>query len=484
MRRRELMKKSFFILSFIGLLCLTACSPSKGGSNNAQAWPSPAEEFKPQYLDTAAECTSFIASLPPDYFHDYLTVPEDPQNPNGVQIKVFYYGKVSPGQTPIVFFNGGPGNDSHGEFKLMTDFQKTVVQWKNAPFVYIDQRGNGCSSGFPQGNSDDVIARLRFYGSSGIVADAEAVRKHLFGTAKWKVFGQSYGAWIVHRYQVQAPSGMVAAFAQANTITEDPLERVTNRIYSQNRVLQQYLITYPDDKTRLETLRTWLTIDKCYASKSGSVKVCGLNIIRPLTQKFPFSPRWSWVHDWLTAMAKNNQVNETKVKDFVQKLIFNYQDDPKNLKKWGTTVIDFFDRNVPPFDRPTCEEIYRRLISRAENPNGYLLHECMGAMQFLANSNAINDRLAKMERLKSRFGTDHLSVEALKNSLQQSNNKFYLYSGQLDTMVPVENFAKEVMSLANLITYRHFMNRGHDSYYTEPQIAEDVLADFGIPSLP
>jgi len=38
--------------------------------------------------------------------------------------------------------------------------------------IFIDQRGTGCSTFYPQGSFDQILGRLTSYGSRGIVEDA------------------------------------------------------------------------------------------------------------------------------------------------------------------------------------------------------------------------------------------------------------------------------------------------------------------------
>ncbi|MGZ3671158.1 MAG: alpha/beta fold hydrolase [Bdellovibrionota bacterium] len=460
------------IFLVIGILLLAGCSKDKSEEN----WPTPSSTVPAKQTSTAEACKTFIASLSGDVVRDTVDVPEDPNDPASPTLHIFYYGKIQIGKPPVLFVNGGPAEDSHAEYRLLNSVGAVDPLWNNASVLFFDQRGNGCSSGYPQGNSDHVLARLRFYGSSGIVADAEAIRKKLFGNQRWRVIGQSYGGWVAHRYAIAAPEGTTQIHSQANVINDDPIERVTNRIFSQHRVLEEYFKSYPQDRDALPALHAALQPTKCYPSATATPRRCGLAAVYELTQRFPFVPRWTWVHDWLSTMVKNGVVDDRVVLDFLKKTTFAALNDPSNKKDWAKEVIDFYDRNVPLFDRPTCETVYSRLRARGETPENYLLDECMATMQFPVRQGEIDDRNARLERLAAAYGTDHLNVGQLKTSLTANRGfKFFLYSGQLDTAVPVENFGSEVQALGSLITYRNFLRSGHDGYYTEHQIALDVL---------
>ena len=455
-------------VSLILVLALFSCSKNKDSP------PLTSSTATLRQTTSADACAAFIHGLPHDVVRDYVDVPENPKNPDGPRLKIFYYGRILLGREPVLFINGGPGEDSRGDYRLLKSNAVDPI-WNTASVLFFDQRGNGCSSPYPQGNSDEVLARLRFYGSSGIVADAEAIRRQLFPGQKWRVIGQSYGGWVAHRYAIQAPEGLTVVASQANVIDADPLERVTNRIYSQNRVLEEYFKTYPDDRAALTALHAALTPDKCFPNATALPRRCGLGALNELTGRFPFVPRWTWIHDQINLMVKNGVVDDRSVLDFLKATSFSIPNDPENQKSWAKIVINFYDRNVPEFDRPTCEAIYARLRARGENPENYLLHECMGTMQF-PTPNSLRGRDARLAGLSAAYGTDHLTIEMLKSSLTANANlKFYLYSGQLDTAVPVENFTAEVAALGNLLTYRNFLKSGHDGYYTEHQIALDVL---------
>src|SRR4051812_9548869 len=66
-------------------------------------------------------CSNFLKDLGRGFRTGYVSVPEDWDNPGSSKtIRVFFYWRpevtrgVGPSpQIPVVFFNGGPGGDSH-----------------------------------------------------------------------------------------------------------------------------------------------------------------------------------------------------------------------------------------------------------------------------------------------------------------------------------------------------------------------------------
>src|SRR4051812_30153406 len=114
-----------FIVPCLPLLALWACGPAPSKPqlvaelppattqsvrhNLANgAVPSPEEVTTGTISKAPDACEEFRRRLPWDWFQERLEVPENPGQPDGRKIHVFYYGKINAGTVPTVFFNGGP----------------------------------------------------------------------------------------------------------------------------------------------------------------------------------------------------------------------------------------------------------------------------------------------------------------------------------------------------------------------------------------
>src|SRR5438045_916194 len=82
-------------------------------------------------LTVASEsCSTFVKRLQSEFatvpgaFYDFILAPENPGDPTGKQIKIFYYGRMVKGSTPVVFFNGGPAGNSHSSYTILNKQQK------------------------------------------------------------------------------------------------------------------------------------------------------------------------------------------------------------------------------------------------------------------------------------------------------------------------------------------------------------------------
>lgn len=430
-------------------------------------------------LSDLESCQEFRAKLPKDWFQNFIEVPEDPASPDGKQIKVFFYGKMVEGVTPVVFFNGGPGADSHGSYRHLTKMKLEKDIENLVSFIYIDQRGNGCSDPYPQGDSDKIKLRLKNYGSRGIVADAEAVRKKLLNDQQWIAFGQSYGGFIVHRYVVQAPDGLKAAFSHGGVITSNGFTRILNRIKSQTRVIKEYFKLYPEDQNHLDILAQELTLDTCFKDPKSPAELCGYDALYSVPELLAFKTDWEYLHGWIARFVKNGQMVKKEIQNFNNVNYFPYHRKVengvknKNLKGVASSVIGWADRDVASLNLVNCFKIKNELKKEGIDITEEVYTECAWAMQYDPEDTETPSSL-------SFIAKDKLTIEELKSSLTTNNRlHFYLYSGELDQMVPRENFVEQVAAVSSLenFQYVNFENSAHDGFSTENRVWEDLISE-------
>lgn len=438
-----------------------ACSPSQESASPPAADPS-AKVIQ----DT---CPQFIASLPQNYVHDWVNVPEEPGNPNSPTLKVFYYHPKTLTGEVTLFLNGGPGGNSHGTHELLDKSLGKFSLTDKVSFVYMDQRGTGCSSDYPDDPRDEkILERARWYGTRGIAADAEAVREKLMGSKPWSVLGQSYGAFIVHRYAVLYPDSLHKALAYANTINADPLKRAKDRIASQFFAWDRYFDQYPGDRARIKLLLTQLTPSTCLTTPDNQ-HVCGYELISPLvSQSLGFMDTWPKIHKTLSLMVPQDMLQLEKIKKFASATFSSH----KHFQNMSLYTINIYDRNVAPLDFDQCTQIAAQI--KSDTPTapefGSYLTECSVDTQFKRQS-------VGFKKVKTYFGdrNDHLTVDALKTALEgPARGKFYLYSAEFDPYVPARSFAEELAEVRDLVTYRSFPGTGHEGFFTQNQVLLDL----------
>jgi pimeloyl-ACP methyl ester carboxylesterase len=454
--------------------------------------PSP-DDVKNDTVSRVIGCDEFKSMIPKDWDQGYVEVPENSAQPDGNKIEIFYYGKILPGKTPVVFFNGGPGSSSHSSFKSLEKQKWIMDQKKNISFIYIDQRGNGCSTHYPvieesvdddEGEIDpvqkaEILERLSHYGSREIVMDAEAVRKKLLKNNQWIAFGQSYGAYVVHRYANLFPGSLKAAFAHANAINSSAEERFKWRITSQLRVLEEYMRQYPEDRKKIELLNAKLTKKFCVEyiltpketndedDEEMTTEACGYEILYSVYGLLGFSNHWLELHQWIATLVDEKGINKEGI-SFYLSTINDYTSFEVSDSPFIGGVLSWVDRNTVS-GGIYCQKLATDLLTKKVDlaKNGF--HDCSTSLQFGSNGDYIKD-YAHLKR-------DLLTLNDFKNSIKNNPNlPFYIYSGQKDAIVPIETFSEEINAMKGMknFIYKNFTGTGHDGYFTEPLIWQNI----------
>lgn len=408
-------------------------------------------------------CTAFRRTLPASMLQGFVEVPEDAANPASPKLQIFYWGRIIPGADTVVFHNGGPASDGHGSYDLLLRQPGA----RNLSFIFIDQRGTGCSTAYPSLYEPETLARLKHYGSRGIVHDSEAVRAKVLGpNGKWKVFGQSYGGKIVHRYLTMTTEHLLGAYAHGYSIMSDGDEWMVMRIQSQVRVLNEYLKQYPDDARIVRELRSKIPEDKCFTD--GDLRVCGPKVLDGLVMYLGFTSTWPTLHQYITALITGaGTVNYPVLGQFVRMIVFGAYGN----NYVPGSVIGMVDMSTgePTFD--FCTEPLRRLRARGEDPDGWVLNECR-LMAGLTNEKW-DPWLREMTKDKSIV--DEATLTQLKAArLARPEVPFYLYAGAMDVFVPAATFAEETAFLGSVVNFTLFPESGHEGFYTEAKVWEDL----------
>lgn len=410
------------------------------------------------------DCEDFIASLPADYGKGYVAVPEDWGAPQGRKIDVFYYGRLRPGSgNPVVaVFNGGPSSSSHGLYSKLSQDPRAA----GLDLIFIDQRGTGCSSPYPDGETGETARRLANYGTRAIVRDAEAVREKILGrNGKWRIFGQSYGGMIVHRYVATAPGSLEAAYSHGYAVMTDQVEWMKERILSQNRVAQSYFREYPGDRALLDAVRARIPADKCFTDEGSSI--CGPAMIDAFRHPLGFRNSWEDMHWWITTLAQQDEYSENMLNGFLLVYATDF-----TRSKLPSAVINKVEIAKGSSDIDECREASRRLKAAGDDPALWPVNECR------IISAVRNERLDPL--LDSVEVTDPLTLAAVRAGLAENPSlKLHLYSGRQDAFVPVATFDEEASALGGLIDYTAFPDSGHEGYSTEGKVWEDLARPLG-----
>ena len=336
---------------------------------------------------------------------------------------------------------------------------------KKTSLVFVDQRGTGCSD-FPTCRATRTRSwpGCGFTARKGIVSDAEQIRAKIWAGRKWIAFGQSYGAFIAHRYLIQAPQGLKAALAHANAISPDTYERIRDRIASQARVIETYYTQFPDDRALLSQLRAFLTPGKCFKSQDGKDAACGYDVLDSFNDMLGFTDEWLSIHQWVGAMVTPSGVSSDAIALFLSMNYFSPA-NPLGSQAIAMQVINWVDRGVPSFDFAHCTQIQTDLMAHGIDLSKIAVNECSDALE--QGPRPVRPIVARVQALR----TDLMTLESFTEALRTNSDvAFYLYSGQNDPYVPVEVFAPELKAVAGLgnLHYTNFSGSGHNGFYTEP----------------
>lgn len=390
-----------------------------------------------------------------------ITVPEDYNQPLGRQIEVYYYGRITKGTEPVVFFNGGPGSDSHGSAQVINSH--TAPEIKKLSWIYIDQRGTGCSSPFPDTPTMETVERLTHYTSEEIVKDSEAIREKLFGkSSQWKIFGQSYGGLIVHRYAMNSPQSILAAYAHGFSLMNNPSQWLELRILSQKRVIETYFKKYPQDRAKIDQIRAGIPSTQCFTD--GDTKICGNAVIDALTIFLGFTNSWPTMNRTISGLlTPNGTVSQISLNTFVSNYVFGVY----NGSGLAGSVISMTEVAASESDQIACQKVNQAILASGDDPNLWSINECRLLGSF---SNTQWDQLLSQLHIQKQ-----MTPGQLKSSLATNPVPFFLYAGMNDVFVPVETFKEEIAELGSLIQFQQFQNSGHEGFYTEPQVWSDLI---------
>lgn len=158
----------------------------------------------------------------------------------------------------LLFLQGGPGGASPRP--LASGWWTTLLATHRV--VLLDQRGTGRSTRVGArevaalGPAADAAAYLAHFRADAIVADAEQLRRTVYGGRRWATLGQSYGGFVTLAYLSRHPEALTACHVTGGlpgitASAEETYARTYPRQAARNRELAR---RYPDDVALLGRL--------------------------------------------------------------------------------------------------------------------------------------------------------------------------------------------------------------------------------------
>ncbi|MFD3399461.1 alpha/beta fold hydrolase [Kribbella sp. NPDC058693] len=198
-----------------------------------------------------------------------VDVPLDWSNP-GDTITVFARELVDPTRKDedlpcLLFLQGGPGGRGPRPIGVTGWIGQALKKYR---VVLMDQRGTGRSTPVTRRriaamSAEEGADYLACFRADSIIADAEHLRKTVFGAKPWSTLGQSYGGFLTLTYLSKAPEGLTACYVTGGLASIDPsaaevYRRTYPRVEAKNR---EFYKRYPHNVERVGAIADRLAAD-------------------------------------------------------------------------------------------------------------------------------------------------------------------------------------------------------------------------------
>lgn len=155
----------------------------------------------------------------------------------------------------LVWFQGGPGNRADRPSGASGWLGRVLEDYR---VILIDQRGTGLSSPLsretiPSGlEAEELATHASRFRADAIIADAEAVRRHL-GVDVWSVLGQSFGGFLAVTYLSRHPESLreVLITAGLPSLSGNPDEVYRRTLAATARRSDEFFATFPGAAERI-----------------------------------------------------------------------------------------------------------------------------------------------------------------------------------------------------------------------------------------
>ncbi|HZX02751.1 alpha/beta fold hydrolase [Kribbella sp.] len=245
-----------------------------------------------------------------------VDVPLDWEEP-GEPISLFARELVDPTRKDeelpvLLYLQGGPG----GKGPRPVSASGWIAQaLKTHRVVLMDQRGTGRSTPVSARRmaamtAEEGAAYLAHFRADSIVADAEHLRKAVFGGKRWSTLGQSYGGFLTLTYLSRASEGLSACYVTGGLASIDPsaaevYRRTYPRVAAKNR---EFYRRYPHNVERVGRIADRLAADDVRLPDGDRLTVRRL---QSLGIDFGMQPGYERIHWLLDEAFDGDELSDT-----------------------------------------------------------------------------------------------------------------------------------------------------------------------------
>ncbi len=383
----------------------------------------------------------------------YAQVPKNWTEEKGAKIPLFVWVRQGDAKyPPLLLLHGGPAASSAGFPAKFADLIKKYP----GDVVSLDQRGgNSCSSDF---TGSLPIASYTYLQATNIVNDLEYLKRVYFGNRKWRAFGQSRGSLVLHLYLNYFPSSLESVHAHGwSLMSASQAPKMTFlRAYSNLRTSAAYLKKYPQDKVMISKIRASINQQMCWPAFEGH-RYCGPNLVDIFGYNLGKPTSWDETHKTLSSVFDSTgNVNASAMYAMIQTAI----------KADGFVWINYI---AGTFSQEAFYPDFASLIALKSDP--------IYQIPVLSEIRYLSEVILPAHGINWRSNSVVPDYDRIRNFLTRNPTvKYYLYSGALDSISPVESFQHELSMLGNKVIYTNFPNSGHDGWWTEPLIQQRLLS--------
>ena len=453
--------KVLFLQSLIGLtggIVFAEDSLVQMEKNTATA--KQCDQFKSQ-LATNAKVKTGTLQVPLKY---------NPSSKN--QISLFYWVREKlQSETqypPLLLIHGGVGGNSSGMFTWTA-----VMNSYPGDIVSLDLRGEGCSNYF---GYNEKYSEYRSVTIDATVKDLERLRAHLYGNKRWRIFGQSRGSAIGHRYLESYPGSLESVHVHGLAMmseTDYPKYSV-QRSYFNARAGRTFYSLYPQAGQVIDQIRTLLLSEpECFSVNYALLdlpinqqpQVCGADVVDAFSGRLGGFAGWEGFAKSLVALVdESGQLNKVGARQLIQSSL----DSSLYIRYLGY----IFGTNSQEFHAPDIKTL--KQIEQIPEINNAPLSEGRFILNvaFPLYKSVHGDQVIATHRFYD-FARVRKSLQ--KCILKNDQLRVKVYMSEYDPVAGPEAFQYEQQKLQGVADFILIEKSAHDGWKTHPQVSEELL---------
>lgn len=428
---------------------------------------------------TASQCETFKKQLSenPRVQVGQLQVPlaysQTKQNSQN-QINVMYWTrKPLQSQTsefpPLLLIHGGVGGNSSGFFTW-----KPIMENYPGMIISLDLRGEGCSNFFPYNQN---YLSFRDVTLEATVRDLELLREKIIPGKQWRIFGQSRGSAIVHRYLEMFPDSLESVHAHGLAMqNKNGYENYSlNRSLFNARTGQVFYEKYPSAGQVIDEIRDWLTHDQqCFTlnyavgemEASKRPKVCGAKVVHAFSGRLSAMSGWKAFAESLVAVknSETQKINTEEAKKLLQSALDSSLYTRFMGYIFGTNSLEFHAPDIAVLEKAMAHPF----LQTAKLSEGHFILQVAYPIY-----EQLHGSFLKANHIPYDFDKVRKSIENRKNTSQPLD--VFVYMSSWDPVAAPEAFDDEKEELKDSAQFILIPESAHDGWKTHPQVVERLM---------